>query len=189
MPTRMIRADLLESERYWRCTAEARCLYISILLSADDTARCQGSEYFLRTRCLANSVPASRIPKLLAELVDEDLIRLYQCGGAQYVFIPRFRQRLRYVNSKHPAPPIEINDMLEKKSGPSQSQDGLKTARSEVEVTLKRSEVEVKDLGNTKSAEHRGRAWELAKQAADKALGRTQEAITQPAALDDDIPF
>ena len=143
MPNRMIRSDLLDSERYWNCSAEARCLYISILLSADDTARCQGSEYFLRTRCLANTVPASRITKLVAELVDEDLIRLYQCGGAQFIFVPRFKQRLRYVNSRHPAPPNEINDLIEKKTVSSQSQDGLKSARSEVEVSPKRSEVEV----------------------------------------------
>ena len=143
MPNRMIRGDLLDSERYWNCSAEARCLYISILLCADDTARCQGSEYFLRTRCLANTVPASRIPKLVSELVDEDLIRLYQCGTAQYIFVPRFKQRLRYVNSRHPAPPNEINDMIEKKTVSSQTQDGLKSARSEVEVSLKRREVEV----------------------------------------------
>jgi len=145
MPTRMIRAELLDSERYWNCSAEARCLYISILLCADDTARCQGSEYYLRTRCLANSVPASRIPKLITELVDEDLIRLYQCGGAQYVFVPRFRQRLRYVNSRYPSPPSGISDIVSEKTVSSQSQDGLKTARSEVEVSLKRSEVEVKE--------------------------------------------
>ena len=145
MPTRMIRSDLLESERYWNCSAEARCLYVSILLSADDTARCLGSEYFLRTRCLANTVPASRIPKLVAELVDEDLIRLYQCGGAQFIFVPRFKQRLRYVNSKHPAPPNEINDMIEKKTVSSQTQDRPKTDSRplEVEVSLKRREVEV----------------------------------------------
>ena len=143
MPTRMIRAELLDSERYWNCSAEARCLYISILLCADDTARCQGSEYYLRTRCLANSVPASRIPKLITELVDEDLIRLYQCGGAQYVFVPRFRQRLRYVNSRYPAPPSGISDIASEKTDSGRSQDGLKTARSRSEVTLKRSEVEV----------------------------------------------
>ena len=145
MPNRMIRGDLLDSERYWNCSAEARCLYISILLCADDTARCQGSEYFLRTRCLANTVPASRIPKLVSELVDEDLIRLYQCGTAQYIFVPRFKQRLRYVNSRHPAPPNEINDMIEKKTVSSQTQDRPKTDSRplEVEVSLKRREVEV----------------------------------------------
>ena len=173
MPTRMIRGDLLDSERYWRCSADARCLYISILLCADDTARCQGSEYFLRNRCLANTVPASRIPKLLAELVDEDLIRLYQYCGAQFIFVPRFRQRLRYVNSKHPAPPNEINDMIDKKTVSSQTQDGLKTARSEVEVTLKRSEVEVKVGDKPESEVKTSRAYELAKQAAEKARARS----------------
>ena len=151
MPTRMIRGDLLESEHYWKCSAEARCLYISILLSADDTARCQGSEYYLRTHCLANTVQAARIPKLVAELVDEDLIRLYECGGAQFIFVPKFKQRLRYLNSKYPAPPKGISDIASEKTVPSPSQVGPKTARSEVEVTLKRSEVEVKVLGEPES--------------------------------------
>lgn len=176
MPTRMIRSDLIESERYWNCSSEARCLYISILLSADDTARCQGSEYYLRTHCLANTVPASRIPKLVAELVDEDLIRLYPCGTAQFIFVPRFKQRLRYTNSKYPAPPNEINDMIEKKTVLSQSQVSPKTARSEVEVTLKRSEVEVKVLEDTETSTPRpegatGKAHALAMQAALKARG------------------
>lgn len=175
MPTRMIRGDLLDSERYWNCSAEARCLYISILLSADDTARCQGSEYFLRTRCLANTVPASRIPKLVAELVDEDLIRLYQCGAAQFIFVPRFRQRLRYLNSKHPAPPNEINDMIEKKTDSRPSQDRPKTARSEVEVSLKRSEVEVEvkdgEKQEQRSEENQRNAAALAKALAAKYSG------------------
>lgn len=172
MPTRMIRADLLESERYWNCSAEARCLYISILLSADDTARCQGSEYFLRTRCLANTVPASRIPKLVAELVDEDLIRLYPCGGAQFIFVPRFKQRLRYVNSRYPAPPSGISDIATEKPASRQTQDRPESTRSEVEVPLKRSEVEVKDGDKPENEVKRGRAYDLAKQAAEKAMKR-----------------
>lgn len=143
MPNRMLRADLLDSERYWDCSAEARCLYISILLCADDTARCPASNYFLRTRCLANTVPASRIPKLVSELADQDLIRLYQCGDAQYLFVPRFRQRLRYVHSRHPAPPNSISDLPLEKTVSSLTQDRLKTAEVEVEVSLKRREVEV----------------------------------------------
>lgn len=134
----MIRDDLLKSERYWSCSPEARNLFVSIVLSADDTARAQGSAWYLRTHCMAGTVSNERAEKLLSELQDCDLVRVYQNDGARYLFIPRFKQRLRYVHSKYPEPPNEINDLVIKKTDSSQSQDRPKSDSSQSEV--KRSE-------------------------------------------------
>lgn len=140
MPNRMIRDDLLKSERYWSCSPEARNLFLSICLSADDTARCQGSSWYLRTHCMAGTVDtAERIEKLLNELVDVDLARVYQECQARFIFVPRFKQRLRYINSKYPSPPNEINDLIINKTDSSQPKDRPKTDPSLLEV--KRSEV------------------------------------------------
>ena len=40
-----------------------------------------------------------------------DLIRMYQADGERYIFIPKFKQTCRYINSKYPEPPEQISDI------------------------------------------------------------------------------
>jgi len=87
----------------------------------------------------------NQVGEILAALTDVDLIRLYIVDGKRYGHIPKFRQRLRYVNGKHPRPPAamecrEIKDNLAEKTArsPTKSDRGPSAVgRSEV----KRSEV------------------------------------------------
>ena len=146
MPNRVIRDDLLTSPRYWAITPSARDLYISILLSADDTARCAGNNFFLRTRCMAGSVNCEAIEQMLSELVQIDLVRAYLVDGNRFLFVPRFRQFVRYVRSRYPPPPSEINDMTEKKQCLSAAQEAL-GQRSSVQ---KRSEVKRSEVKRNK---------------------------------------
>ncbi len=127
MSDRIIRDELLTSERYWACSPEARNLFVSILLSVDDAARYTGSPFALRTRCMAGTVSHERIIAILAELVDANLVVRYEDQGQPYLFVPRFRNRRRYVSSsKYPAPPKEINDINSEKDDLSQPKDVLK---------------------------------------------------------------
>jgi hypothetical protein len=81
---------------------------------------------------------------LLAELVDHELIRIYQVDGKRYAHIPRSRQRLRYLKGKHPRPPVEVEDkeiteLIRKvglKSDLGQAQVGPKTHEVDVEVDV-----------------------------------------------------
>lgn len=117
MPDRLVRDELLTSERYWACSAEARCLFLSIVLSADDAARYTGAPFALRTKCMAGTVSHERIESILSELVDADLVRRYMHEGKPFLFVPRFGNRKRYVSSsKYPEPPKEINDLYDKKT-------------------------------------------------------------------------
>jgi hypothetical protein len=135
VPDRIVRDELLTSERYWQCSPEARNLYLSIILSADDLARYTGSVFALRSRCMAGTVSAEIVGKLKAELVAADLIRPYQVDGKDFLFIPRFRQRQRHVKrSRYPEPPNAINDQVLKKSDVSRTLDGLKTGASTAQV-------------------------------------------------------
>ena len=128
MPDRLIRDELLNSERYWSVSDEAKLLYIHLILSADDTARYSGKNFTLRTRCFSGrGMESNRMEILLCELVDQDLIRLYFVNDDRFIFIPRFKQRLRFVNSKYPEPPNEINDIAIKKTDLSLTKDSLKT--------------------------------------------------------------
>jgi len=132
MPDRLIRDELLNSERYWSVSDEAKLLYIHLILSADDTARYSGKNFTLRTRCFSGrGMESNRMEILLTELVDQDLIRLYFVNDERFIFIPRFKQRLRFVNSKYPKPPNEINDIVIKKTDLSQTKDSPKTDSSQ----------------------------------------------------------
>jgi len=132
MPDRLIRDELLNSERYWSVSDEAKLLYIHLILSADDTARYSGKNFTLRTRCFSGrGMESNRMEILLTELVDQDLIRLYFVNDERFIFIPRFKQRLRFVNSKYPEPPNEINDIVIKKTDLSQTKDSPKTDSSQ----------------------------------------------------------
>jgi hypothetical protein len=82
---------------------EARWLYVSILLSADDVGLFEATEFKLHRKA---DIRREMIGSLLGLLVDRDLVRLYPGQGMrQFGFIPRFGQRLQIKRSKFPAPP------------------------------------------------------------------------------------
>lgn len=149
MPDRIIRDELLTSERYWNVSDEAKLLYIHLLISADDTARYTGKNFSLRTRCFpSRSMEATRMETLLSELVDQDLIRLYEVDKERFVFIPRFKQRLRFVNSKYPEPPNQINDLVIEKTVLSQTKAIPKTdsSRQKRSEEKRSEEIRSKDI-------------------------------------------
>jgi len=108
MPNRLIRDGILDSDRYWSVSIEARQMYFHMLLLADDLGCIGASATFLRRRCFNDQPSHERIAKLLNELQDVDLIRLYEVDRACYAFIPRFRQRLQRNTLKHPTPPFHL---------------------------------------------------------------------------------
>jgi hypothetical protein len=129
MPDRVIRDELLTSERYWSVSIQAQQLYVHLLLVADDAARCSGKNFTLRATCFpGRPMEHAAMEKMLAELVDADLIRAYTVACERFLFVPRFRNRRRYVStSKYPTPPNEINDLPTEKSALSQPQVSPKT--------------------------------------------------------------
>jgi hypothetical protein len=102
MPCRLIRDDMLESERVLALPVEARWLYVTILLSADDLGLFEATAFKLARR---SDIKRETGERLLTMLADSDLVRLYEVNGKRYGFIPRFRQRIQIKNLKHPAPP------------------------------------------------------------------------------------
>jgi hypothetical protein len=129
---RVIRDELLTSERYWSVSIEAQRLFVHLILCADDLGRFSGKNYTIRTSCFpGQAVPSEKVEKLLTELQDTDLVRVYQHEGERFIFIPRFRQRLRYFHSRYPSPPKEINDIPEEKSVQRQTTVGPKPDSSQ----------------------------------------------------------
>src|SRR5208337_1769815 len=130
--------------------ADARCLYLAILLSADDTARCDGSPFALSRR-VAATMSKAEISGYLVELSTADLIRPYQDG--RYIFVPRFRQRMRYPNSKYPEPPKVIMELDDRKTDSSQTHASPKSYPSQ---SLVRPETHEVKRSEVKRSEERG---------------------------------
>lgn len=105
MPNRLIRDDILESERVLSLPAEGRWFFIAVLLSADDIGIFEATPFRLARKA---DVRRDHADKYLAMLADADLVRLYVANGKHYGFIPRYRQRLQIRHGKHPLPPIAL---------------------------------------------------------------------------------
>lgn len=84
---------------------EARWLYVSILLSADDVGLFEATPFRLARRA---DVQRNHADKLLAMLADADLVRLYEVDGKRYGFIPRYGQRLQIKRCRHPHPDMAL---------------------------------------------------------------------------------
>lgn len=122
MADRVIRDELLTSERYWKVSIDAQRLFVHLLLNADDTARFSGTNFTIRAACFPGQIiDPEKIEKLLTELHETDLIRLYTANDERFIFIPRFKQRLRFSSSKYPAPPSGISDLPVEKTDSSQA--------------------------------------------------------------------
>lgn len=129
MPIRMIREQMLESERYHNLTSDtARLAFVHFILKADDLGNCEATNLFLRRNIFLTNISNEAATKILCELADEDLIRIYEIDAKRYVHIPRFRQRMRHVKRVNPRPPKniecnEIKELISKTSDESQTQD------------------------------------------------------------------
>jgi len=119
MPDRIVRDELLRSHRYRTLSSDtSRLLFMHLLLSVDSFGNAEANNTAI-SDAVHRPLDDATVAKLLGELADADLIRLYQIDEKAYLHIPRFRQRIRYLNTKHPRPPEsieckEVKDMLAK---------------------------------------------------------------------------
>lgn len=103
--TRMIRGEVLESERVLALPYEARWFFWSLLMTADDLGLFEATEFKLARNATMATAQASLCMQVLA---DADLARLYMADGKRYGFLPRFRQRLQIKRSRFPLPPAAL---------------------------------------------------------------------------------
>lgn len=105
MPNRLIREGMLDSEAVLSIPIEARWLFVTIMLSADDVGLFEATEFRLGRRA---DTGRDSVGRLIQMLSDADLIRLYEVDGKRYGFIPRFRQRVQIKSTRHPLPPRQL---------------------------------------------------------------------------------
>lgn len=119
MPARMIREGILTSDRFLSLPDNtARVCYLAALLNADDRGNLEGSPGQLarlwRDFGVDSLAKATTISQFLA---DQDLIRLYESAGKQYVHVPRFQQRMRHLKTACPPSPWCAPDVPTPPSG------------------------------------------------------------------------
>jgi hypothetical protein len=115
VPDRLIRDEILESERWLRLKDNAdRLAFIALLLKADSYGNFSADAFRLmrlwRDFGINNEPHAC---KTLTELADADLVRLYEVDGKAYLHIPRFGQRARYFKRVFPISPWTIEHKQE----------------------------------------------------------------------------
>ena len=138
MPDRIVRDELLDSDRYLGLSSDTvRIVFVHFLLVADDLGNAEATGPFIRRRILPGSqVPDDTLAKILEELSSVDLVRVYEVGPKRYVHIPRFRQRLRSFKRINPRPPssmecAEIKEIADKLSDTRQALDGHMSGTSQ----------------------------------------------------------
>lgn len=111
MPDRVLRASMLESDR-WLSLAHPveRLAYCVVLLKVDDLGTCDASDGQLvrMWRDACNVKGRDDALRILQALSDADLVRVYESDGKRYIFVPRFRQRFRAKTFRRPPPPENL---------------------------------------------------------------------------------
>lgn len=104
MPDRIIRDEILESERWLSLKDNAdRLAYIALLLKADPLGNFTAEQYRLMRMWRDFGINTLQlVAKTMSELADHDLIRLYENDGKQLLHIPRFNAYYRYLSRIYP---------------------------------------------------------------------------------------
>lgn len=116
MPDRIIRDELLESDRWLDLPTDShRLIYIALLMRADDYGNIEGGPRrlfrwmhgFTQIKAEADSI------KVMSDLQDSDLVRRYEVEGKEYWHLPRFRNSRWYWVRKCPKSPFQEEEIPE----------------------------------------------------------------------------
>jgi len=109
MPNRIIRADILTSERVNKLSIQAECFYRRLMSIVDDYGRYHGNLTLLRSSCFPlriDTVKEKGIAGWIAECEEVGILSLYTINGKNYLEIDNFGQQRR-SKSKFPEPEVE----------------------------------------------------------------------------------
>ena len=145
MPDRIIRDELLESEKWLSLKDNAdRLAFIALLLKADSLGNFSAEPFRLMRLWRDFGINTiSLVAKTLCELSDHDLVRPYQVSDKQLLHIPRFRQRLRYLSESRNFPISPWTTDEQKQILAKNSPDSHLSVTRHSPPEVKRSEVEL----------------------------------------------
>lgn len=147
MPDRIIRDELLESDRWLSLSRNThRLAFVCLITAADALGNMEGTDARLWRlwRDPLKLDDRKAISEILESLVCNDLVRLYEVDGKRLIHIPRYKQRLRYLGRINPPSPWTTNEQKQQiaknSPGDSQARTGRAPAEVDVDVEVKRKE-------------------------------------------------
>lgn len=150
MPDRIIRDELLESERWLTLPSNtARLAFVCLLPFGDALGNLPEDRLWRLWRDSCQLKRRDEVAELIQTLAAADLIRPYAVDNSRLIHIPRYRQRLRYfgnLNAPSPWTTDKEKQLLEKYS-PGAHQACTGPAPPEVKRSeVKRSEVSKRNV-------------------------------------------
>lgn len=109
MPNRWIKEAYLASSRINAASAEARDLWIRLLVTADDHGLFHAAPQLVASRCFPLAPDARKCARLLTELEGVHLIERYEVAGRSYLRICQWYERPRSA-PKYPPPGTTLAD-------------------------------------------------------------------------------
>ena len=141
MPNRILR-DWTDSEAVNSLSWQAECLFIRLIMKADDYGCFHGNEKLLKSLLfpLKDGLRDADIARWLTELSASGLIRKYSDeGGKPFIEIRNYNQRLKNSRRKFPEPPEDSRNFPEL---PGTSRNFPADIESETETRIKEREKE-----------------------------------------------
>ena len=158
MSDKLVRDEILRSHRYQSLSSDtAKLLFLHLLLSSDNLSNAEATTTSIGIM-MGRAFQEEAVAVLVSEIADRDLVRIYTVDGKRYVHIPRSRQRIRYLNGKHPRPPQNIED---KEIIELIAKVGLKSDQSYQKRREEKRSIEIQPQGEPKSrsVDNSGDKW------------------------------
>lgn len=111
MPNRWIKEAYCASSRINAVGAEARDLWVRLLVNSDDHGYFHGDAQLVASACFPLQPNARKCEQLLSELTAAELLVRYESGGKKYVAMTQWYERPR-SKPKFPLPPESISTQL-----------------------------------------------------------------------------
>lgn len=105
MPTRYLKPGICDSDRINNLSAEAEVFFYRLLVTVDDFGRTDARPLLLKAKCfpLKETMPASKIEQMLAELSSTGLLIVYQTDTGTYLQLNKWDNTPRAKDSKFPS--------------------------------------------------------------------------------------
>ena len=118
MPIRFLRPGLTTSERWNGLSWMAQSFYVRLLTLVDDHGRYDANPRLLLSHAfpLSDQVTTEQVRALCDQLAQAQLIGLYQAEGKPYLYLTKWRERVR-TESKFPkfrayAPTLSMKPLI-----------------------------------------------------------------------------
>jgi hypothetical protein len=161
MPNRILR-DWSDSYRFDGISSDAECLFIRLIMKADDFGGFHGDARIVDSICFPLGTKTN-VARSLNELEARELVTFYHHAGRRYLTIANFGQRLRHTTRKFPDP--STSDGVQFGGNPPQSaakcgQMPADCGQVRPEVEEKRSRIEEKRIPSSDDESGFEKFWE-----------------------------